>query len=67
MRLAWWRDDPPDQLDEVLALARTAYGWSAAASASATPQREASGGVQGVASAPKGVQGVGEEAGDGLG
>jgi DNA-binding transcriptional LysR family regulator len=29
VRLAWWRDDPPDQRDEVIALARTAYGWSA--------------------------------------
>ncbi|RSM56491.1 LysR family transcriptional regulator [Actinoplanes sp. ATCC 53533] len=29
VRLAWWRDDPPDQLDEVVDLARTAYGWSA--------------------------------------
>lgn len=29
VRLAWWRDDPPDQLDEVLDLARAAYGWSA--------------------------------------
>ena len=27
--LAWWRDDPPDQLDEVIGLAREAYGWSA--------------------------------------
>jgi DNA-binding transcriptional LysR family regulator len=66
VRLAWWRDDPPAQLGEVLALARTAYGWSAAASASATPQREASGGAA-AGSAAEGVQGVGEEAGDGLG
>lgn len=29
VRLAWWRDDPPDQLDEVIDLARAAYGWSA--------------------------------------
>jgi hypothetical protein len=27
--LAWWRDDPPDQLREVVTLAREAYGWSA--------------------------------------
>jgi len=45
VRLAWWRDDPPDQLDEVVELARVAYGWSAG----------------------EGVQGVGEETGDGLG
>ncbi|MFI7541054.1 LysR family transcriptional regulator [Actinoplanes sp. NPDC049599] len=30
VRLAWWRDDPPDQLTEVITLARAAYGWSAA-------------------------------------
>jgi DNA-binding transcriptional LysR family regulator len=30
VRLAWWRDDPPAQRDEVIALARAAYGWSAA-------------------------------------
>jgi DNA-binding transcriptional LysR family regulator len=29
VRLAWWRDDPPEQRDEVIALARAAYGWSA--------------------------------------
>jgi DNA-binding transcriptional LysR family regulator len=29
VRLAWWRDDPPEQLAEVIALARAAYGWSA--------------------------------------
>lgn len=28
VRLAWWRDDPPDQLTEVITLARAAYGWS---------------------------------------
>jgi DNA-binding transcriptional LysR family regulator len=28
--LAWWRADPPDQLAEVIGLARAAYGWSAA-------------------------------------
>lgn len=29
VRLAWWRDDPPDQLGELVTLARAAYGWSA--------------------------------------
>jgi DNA-binding transcriptional LysR family regulator len=29
VRLAWWRDDPPDHRDEVIALARAAYDWSA--------------------------------------
>jgi DNA-binding transcriptional LysR family regulator len=29
VRLAWWRDDPPEHLDEVVGLARAAYGWSA--------------------------------------
>jgi hypothetical protein len=29
VRLAWWRDDPPDQLTEVVTLARAAYGWLA--------------------------------------
>jgi DNA-binding transcriptional LysR family regulator len=29
VRLVWWRDDPPDQLTEVITLARAAYGWSA--------------------------------------
>ena len=29
VRLAWWRDDPPEQLAELIALARAAYGWSA--------------------------------------
>jgi DNA-binding transcriptional LysR family regulator len=27
VRLAWWRDDPPDQLTEVITLTRAAYGW----------------------------------------
>jgi molybdate transport repressor ModE-like protein len=26
VRLAWWRDDPPPQLDDLIALARAAYG-----------------------------------------
>jgi hypothetical protein len=25
VRLAWWRDDPPPRLDELLTLARVAY------------------------------------------
>ncbi|WP_433043427.1 LysR family transcriptional regulator [Dactylosporangium sp. CS-033363] len=27
VRLAWWRDDPPAQLDDLIALTRAAYGW----------------------------------------
>ena len=65
VRLAWWRDDPPDHRDEVIALARAAYGWSAEAG-SALP--EAPDDARGtVGSAGEGGQGVGEEAGDRFG
>ena len=61
VRLAWWRDDPPEQRDEVIALARAAYGWSAPEVGSGSVSEVASG------SAAEGGEGVGEEAGDRLG
>jgi DNA-binding transcriptional LysR family regulator len=61
VRLAWWRDDPPDQLAEVIALARAAYGWP-------TPDaRFGAGDGQEAGSASEGRQGVGQETGDRLG
>jgi hypothetical protein len=61
VRLAWWRDDPPDQLAEVIALARAAYGWPA------PDARFGAGDGQEAGSASEGRQGVGQETGDRLG